>query len=334
MKRKACAARRESLALYAARYRPALRPWMAQFVALIVTAILSALLSACGTSSAVAPLGRAATRAPSVAIAATRAPRPTTRTPPPASGAASSQDQHSVVDGESLYSIAWRYGLDYRQLSRWNAIAEPYTIYPSQVLRLTRPRVLPPMPTTSSPAVQALSSPPRRSKTAPARVASSAKTKPTSKTVVALPKATGLPKSAKPKSAKPKVVATPQSDNAVRSWRWPIRGKIIGAFGKDGGKGIDIAGRRGSAIKAAAAGRVVYSGSGLRGYGKLVIVKHNKRYLSAYAHNDRLHVEEGDTVKRGQRIAQMGDSGSKSVRLHFEIRRDGRPVDPTKFLPR
>ena len=113
-----------------------------------------------------------------------------------------------------------------------------------------------------------------------------------------------------------------------------MKGNIIGAFGKEGGKGIDIAGRRGSAIRAAAPGHVVYSGSGLRGYGKLIIVKHNKRYLSAYAHNDRLHVKEGDTVKIGQRIAEMGDSGAKSVRLHFEIRRDGEPVNPTRFLPR
>ena len=113
-----------------------------------------------------------------------------------------------------------------------------------------------------------------------------------------------------------------------------MKGKVIGRFNKAGGNGIDIAGRRGTAIKAAAPGRVVYSGSGLRGYGKLIIVKHNKRYLSAYAHNDRLHVKDGDTVQGGQRIAEMGNSGAKSVRLHFEIRRDGKPVDPTRFLPR
>jgi lipoprotein NlpD len=124
------------------------------------------------------------------------------------------------------------------------------------------------------------------------------------------------------------------SQEAVKSWRWPVRGKIVGHFGTTGGKGIDIAGRRGTAIKAAAPGHVVYSGSGLRGYGKLIIVKHNKRYLSAYAHNERLHVKEGDTVKGGQRIAEMGDSDAKSVRLHFEIRRDGQPVNPTRYLPR
>jgi lipoprotein NlpD len=119
----------------------------------------------------------------------------------------------------------------------------------------------------------------------------------------------------------------------IGAWRWPTRGEVVGRFGAAGGKGIDISGRAGQEIVASAPGRVVYSGSGLRGYGKLIIIKHNNRYLSAYAHNQKLHVKEGDTVQSGQRIADMGQSDAKRIMLHFEIRRDGKPVDPLKHLP-
>ena len=117
------------------------------------------------------------------------------------------------------------------------------------------------------------------------------------------------------------------------SWTRPARGKTIGSFGRGGNKGLDIAGRFEQPVRAAARGQVVYAGSGLVGYGKLVIVKHNARLLSAYAHNERLHVGEGDTVAGGQHIADMGRSGKGRVMLHFEIRRDGKPVDPVRFLP-
>jgi lipoprotein NlpD len=232
---------------------------------------------------------------------------------------------HRVKRGDSLYSIAWRYGLDYRDLSHWNAIAQPYTIYPRQLLRVSRPDVLPAMPAPQTTRA--------RSRTS-LRVPSN--TKPVTSTSAAQPAASKKASSARvqPNKSRSAAVAKTRSQRTVRDWRWPVKGKVIGSFGKAGGKGIDIAGRRGNAIKAAAPGHVVYSGSGLRGYGRLIIVKHNKRYLSAYAHNDRLHVKEGDTVQGGQRIAEMGDSGAKSVRLHFEIRRDGKPVDPTRFLPR
>jgi lipoprotein NlpD len=232
---------------------------------------------------------------------------------------------HRVKRGDSLYSIAWRYGLDYRDLSHWNAIAQPYTIYPRQLLRVSRPDVLPPMPAPKSTHARSRTSRPAPSNTKP--VTSAPAVKPAAGKKASPPRAQS-------KKSRPAAVATTRSQRTVRDWRWPVKGKVIGSFGKAGGKGIDIAGRRGSAIKAAAPGHVVYSGIGLRGYGRLIIVKHNKRYLSAYAHNDRLHVKEGDTVQGGQRIAEMGDSGAKSVRLHFEIRRDGKPVDPTRFLPR
>ncbi|MFT5172724.1 MAG: lipoprotein NlpD [Gammaproteobacteria bacterium] len=283
--------------------------------ATLAAILVSALLSACGPSGVIAPVGRATTHD---------------------NVAASSQGLYRVIQGDSLYSIAWRYGVDYQDLSRWNAIPEPYTIHPKQLLQISRPAELPRMPLA-------------RPSIAPAPVSNSASQaavavpRDSAQTVRTIPRETTrkVPKvqNARNKQNTPKTavsarVAANQTERAVRNWRWPVKGKVIGTFGKQGGKGIDIAGPRGTAIESAAPGHVVYSGSGLRGYGKLIIVKHNKRYLSAYAHNDRLHVKEGDTVQGGQRIAEMGNSGAKSVRLHFEIRRDGQPVDPTRFLPR
>ena len=114
----------------------------------------------------------------------------------------------------------------------------------------------------------------------------------------------------------------------------PTRGKVVGSFSEsDNRKGVDIAGKLGQAVLASAPGKVVYSGSGLRGYGKLLIIKHNKTYISAYAHNDQLLVKEGESVSRGQKIAEMGNSDSDQVKLHFEVRRFGKPVDPAKYLP-
>ena len=115
---------------------------------------------------------------------------------------------------------------------------------------------------------------------------------------------------------------------------WPTEGTVTSNFAKSGRKGVNISGRLGQSVLAAADGRVVYAGGGLRGYGELIIVKHNKRFLSAYAHNNRILVKEGDTVRVGQRIAEMGSTGTDKVMLHFEIRRDGNPVDPVRYLPK
>lgn len=261
-----------------------------------------ALLAGCAGDRIVAPLGRAS---PSSAG--------------PLSGV------YQVARGDTLYSIAWRYGLDHRDLARWNGITDPYRIYPGQRLRTSRPAELPA-------AKQRAPAPPPKSKprasTAPAK----------SNARVPAPRP-APPRATPPRTASSAVVPrraapAPSSERAVRAWRWPAKGKVTGTFAAAGGKGIDIVGAPGSPVLAAAPGRVVYSGSGLRGYGKLIIVKHNKRYLSAYAHNDRLRVKEGDTVKSGQRIADMGSSDAKRVMLHFEIRRDGTPVDPARYLPR
>lgn len=126
----------------------------------------------------------------------------------------------------------------------------------------------------------------------------------------------------------------PPSDEAPPDiWAWPLRGPLLARFGEDANKGIDIAGQRGRLVQAAANGRVVYAGSGLRGYGKLIIIRHGKTLLSAYAHHARLLVAEGDNVIRGQAVGEVGDTDADRVKLHFEIREMGKPVDPLSFLP-
>jgi lipoprotein NlpD len=140
-------------------------------------------------------------------------------------------------------------------------------------------------------------------------------------------------------TAPPNAPATPEPDKASPGtdgedvdWIWPAKGKVLAAF-NDASKGMDIAGKKGAPILAAASGRVVYAGAGLRGYGKLVIIKHNETWLSAYAHNDNILVKEQQDVRKGQKIAEMGSSDADQVKLHFEVRRQGKPVDPVKVLP-
>lgn len=200
--------------------------------------------------------------------------------------------EHVVRRGDTLYSIAWAAGLDYRRLARWNGISPPYLIRPGETLRLTRP---PPDKRPPAPTKAPLTRPPRAAK----------------------------PAAPQPKRSVP-----------VKGWAWPAEGKVTAGFAATGNKGIDIQGRTGEPVRSAASGRVVYAGSGLRGYGKLIIVKHNENFLSAYAHNRKLLVAEGNQVTRGQAIAEMGRTGTNRVKLHFEIRRRGTPVDPLRYLPK
>jgi len=196
------------------------------------------------------------------------------------------RDEHVVRSGETLFTIAWRYGKDYRDLARWNRLGNGALIYPGQVLRLTPP-----------------SGAAARSK----------------------PRASG--KKPRPLPAIPTVPPPP--------WIWPTAGRVVVQFGDrpGSGTGILIAGKMKQPVQAAADGRVVYAGGGLIGYGKLIIVKHNDTYLSAYGHNASLLVKEGDSVKKGQRIATMGEGPGRKPRLHFEIRRNGKPVNPRQYLP-
>lgn len=213
---------------------------------------------------------------------------------------------HIVGPGETLYSIALRYDLDYKKLSQVNRLGSSNEIRPGQVLSLNLD-----------------------SYQAPQTVA-----KPSPNTWQKVKEA--VPDRSKNQTKKPvERVHEPSSLGSLK-WQWPLNGKVLDRFNPSAGlnKGIDIRGELGEPVVAAADGEVVYSGSGLRGYGKLLIVKHNDKYLSAYAHNRVLHVAEGDLVKAGQKIAEVGFSGTNTAKLHFEIRLDGKPVDPLHYLPK
>jgi len=212
---------------------------------------------------------------------------------------------HEVGKGETLYSIAWAYGLNFQGLARANNLDRSYTIYPGQILKLTdRGGVEAP--------------------TSPATLSGS---------VTSRHEVKQLSHAAVRKAEPIKQPVLTNISNSSLKWQWPADGSIIGRFGT-ANKGIDIAGKLGDAVRASASGDVVYSGSGLLGYGQLIIVKHNDQFLSAYAHNRVLLVKEGDSVKAGDKIAEIGSSGTEKVKLHFEIRRDGKPVDPEQYLPR
>jgi lipoprotein NlpD len=247
-------------------------------------------------------------------------------------------ETRTVLRGDTLYSIAWESGRDYHELAAWNGLAPPYTIVPGQQLRLYPP---PDNLVSSTPAVESKtrSSAAKPSGAKPRKTAKPAGTparrpKQVVKSPRPVPRAGVIAKSGRP--VRPaRSVSRPRTSGAGSGWVWPASGKVLKNFDENGaGKGLDIGGSQGQPIQAAASGRVVYQGSGLRGYGQLIIVKHSDEYLSAYAHNDRIYVKEGDTVKRGQKIAAMGASGTDQVKLHFEIRRNGKPVDPLKYLPK
>lgn len=237
---------------------------------------------------------------------------------------------YPVSDGDTLYSIAWRFGVDYKELARNNGIIAPYTIYPGQRLVLL----------FSDEESNLTKETKRTSATRSKSVSSSSKALQKKKPVVV---AQQKP-SPRPKDVKRSKQTTSEDSksrwvpgvNAKISWQWPKTGKVISRFSGATGlnKGVDIDGKLGESVSAAANGVVVYAGSGLRGYGNLLIIKHSERYLSAYAHNSALLVKEGVRVKKGQRIAKVGSSGTTRNKLHFEIRRDGKPVDPLRYLPR
>jgi len=226
---------------------------------------------------------------------------------------------YKVRKGDTLYSIAWANSLHYRTLAYWNAIRSPYTLHPGQILRL-KPRA-------------------KNRKSSTAR----AKQKSTVSKSKSRAKPRTRPSTVKNKSYKSKTTKKTTAKTSKKStvsgkpkWTWPTQGRISYRFSSQvgGKKGIGIVGRRGQKIQAAAAGKVVYSGEGLLRYGKMIIVKHNNRYLSAYAHNQKLLVREGAWVKAGQKIALMGSSGRNNTLVHFEIRRDGKPVNPIRYLPK
>lgn len=192
------------------------------------------------------------------------------------------RDSYRVRSGDTLYSIAFRNNLDYRELARWNGISSSYLIVPGQDLRLT-----PPAP-AQAPAV--------RPPTGPRR-------------------------------------DPPPTPDSELAWQWPLRGAVVNRFQPPSSKGIDVSGRLGAPVVAAAGGNVVYSGSALKGYGELIIIKHDDAYLTAYGYNKRRLVKQGDTVRAGQKIGEVGYGPNRQELLHFEVRRRGKPVDPLSVLP-
>jgi len=236
---------------------------------------------------------------------------------------------HTVQRGDTLYAIAFANGLDYREIAIWNQLESADLIRVDQVLRL-KPAPgaieITPLDDEAAPRARPLTEAPELRE--PQAVLLPYSDANWAQVSSARPAAAAVSVAVKPQAA----AVTPQAA-AFDSWLWPADGTLAGRFGAAGGKGIDIAGQRNAPVKAVAPGKVVYSGSGLRGYGRLLIVKHAGEYLSAYAHNETILVKEGELVTAGQRIALMGDSDADRVKLHFEIRRYGKPLDPLSYLP-
>lgn len=280
------------------------------------------LLGACSTATRQAPvIDRPLASHPSAA-------RPAAR---PAAAEEPKEDArgtYTVRKGDTLLRIALDHGQNYRDLVTWNNLADPDDIKVGQVLKVSAPERVAAVQTQPVPMPDRPSAPPRKT------VPSGAK-RPVNDTNVAevhKPEVKVDKTEATASTIAPGATVT-ASDDEKLSWMWPSDGKIIATFDEGKNKGIDIAGKLGQNVMAAGAGKVMYAGSGIRGYGNLVIVKHSNSLLSAYAHNRSIKVKEGESVAKGQVIAEMGDSDSDSVKLHFEIRQQGKPVDPSRFLP-
>ena len=264
------------------------------------------LLSACVSSgrSVPAPVedkGIAKPQAPAKSISNTPLPKPSTNSA--TSDLQTKPGYYTVKQGDTLIKIGLDHGQNWRDIMRWNAIENPNVIEVGQVLRITSSN-------DSEEVVVKPVTPP--SNLAPAHAES--KTNPQT-------------------NSPAPVASSPEVTDEAMTFAWPVQGNLMAGFDDSKNKGIDIGGKLGEPVLASADGKVVYAGSGLRGYGNLIILKHNNTFLTAYAHNQSLLVKEDQLVKRGQKIAEMGSSDADAVKLHFEIRKMGKPVDPSKFLP-
>ncbi|MEH6549565.1 MAG: peptidoglycan DD-metalloendopeptidase family protein [Pseudomonadales bacterium] len=213
--------------------------------------------------------------------------------------------EYTVRKGDTLYAVSWRYGMEFKRLAAANKIGSPYTIFPGQRLYIPGSK-------------EYVASSTSKSKPARTTATSSAK-----------------------KTATPKPVVIHSVDSGItktnnESWRWPTKGTVARRYSASGNvhKGVDINGKLGQSITAAKSGKVVYAGDGLKAYGLLIIVKHDEKYLSAYAYNQKVYVKEGDFVKAGQKIATMGKKNGNQAMLHFEVRLEGKPGDPLRYLPK
>lgn len=267
-------------------------------------------------------------------------------------------EEYVVQRGDTLYAIAWEQGLDYQELAGWNHIASPYTIYPGQTIHLRAgaapapgpgavttaapDATLPPEPAEAGPVSEPMPSPGRyQSQNRAVAVASKpGTTGPDAQIAEPAPGSEATPPPPPQPIPQPTSRSTPAAAEKTASgdpvWHWPTIGTVASTFasGDSSRQGIDIRGREGQSVLAAAAGEVVYSGNGLIGYGELIIIKHDDTWLSAYGNNSRRNVNEGVSVSAGQAIAEMGQGKGDHAELHFEIRRKGKPVDPLRYLPR
>jgi len=325
------------------------RPW-------ITILLAAALLAGCASTKTPAPVDD---RRP---VPSTTAKPPAASTVPAAPAAAAGAGTYVVKRGDTLYSIALEHGVDYRELAASNNIDDPSKLRVGQVLRIgagepkqavqvgaargTAP--VESRPLDGAPSKPAAASP------APATGGDAMKTEPkavrlpySEQNVALMQKGEAAkPAPAKPEPAKPaaepakpaaepaKPAAAPTESAEGIEFIWPHRGRVLQGFSEPNNKGVDIAGKPGDAVVAAAAGRVMYTGTGIRGYGKLIVIKHDNNFNSVYAHNREILVKEGQAVTKGQKIAELGDTDADAPKLHFEIRQSGKPVDPTRFLPK
>ncbi|HLO61903.1 MAG TPA: peptidoglycan DD-metalloendopeptidase family protein [Azonexus sp.] len=283
--------------------------------------------------------------APTVDRAGTATPRSTAAAQPVGPG------YYTVKRGDTLYRIALDNGQDHRDIAAWNNIANPSAIKEGQVLRVIPPgaaepvdgAVTKPIATGSGVETRSLDQPAGSPPVSASGVKREPRVGKEPYSDEAYARLNKQVEPAKPVEAKPEAkpeAPTPPVAPAVPAgpddvaWMWPSTAKVAAQYSDSGNKGLDFAGKAGDPVLAAGDGKVVYAGSGLRGFGELVIVKHNATYLSAYAHNRKILVKEGQQVSRGQKIAEMGNTDADSVKLHFEIRKQGKPVDPAGYLPK
>jgi lipoprotein NlpD len=269
----------------------------------------------------------AAPAAPAAASTAATAPAAEAPRLPPGAENAGKPGYYTVKRGDTLYNIGLENGQGYRDIARWNGLENPNLIEVGQVLR-----VVPPVAEASQGAVTKPVAPAGRVETKPLPAVGAVATAQPATNGASAPAAAAPAPGPQAIAAAANTAAVAEGQDGV-SWSWPASGPVAVGFEENKTKGLAITGKAGDAVLAAADGRVVYAGSGLRGYGNLVIVKHNNVFLSAYAHNQTLLVKEEQIVRRGQKIAEMGSTDAERVQLHFEIRRQGKPVDPARLLP-
>jgi lipoprotein NlpD len=319
-----------------------------------------------GVALACAVLASCVSRLPQTVPQSGSAPTRTTPTPPVApqsasqvAPAAAPQTQapvrtesraefHSVQKGDTLAVLGMQYGVDYKDIAAWNQLENINQLKIGQVLRVAPPGdavATPIMPGAVAPEARVL---PGGSSAAAAQTSNPSDTLKSAPKAIKLPYSTeawamvqnpsleGLPAVAigkpMPQSPEPAATPAPTSPDEVAEWTWPAQGKIKGFFSETN-KGLDISGTLGQPVMASATGKVIYAGSSVPRMGKLLVIKHSNNYLSIYAHNDKILVKEGQAVTKGQRIAEMGNTDTDQVKLHFEIRVQGKPVDPMKYLP-